>query len=257
MARHDHPENPLTAFRTMDGSYGRYLAELADIFATIGRHLRPGGRTGDGVPGRRGTADRHTAHAGPRLEALVEEFGEDPGIAGVARRVDQCDADVAVVGGVPVTAAPPLVEVDGDQHVRAVLADRARDVTAQRQAVLDDAVRVAEEVHVPHADRGPHLFLDAHGAGGLRFHGGDPGLAAAHHGIGDGLAPRGPPGDRAGGPLFQVVGVRDDAQRALPVLRHRCVRLGHAASPGARVGRVEALASACRHSSKKASARRW
>lgn len=44
MARYDHPENPLTAFRTLDGSYRRYLAELADIFGTIGRHLRPGGR---------------------------------------------------------------------------------------------------------------------------------------------------------------------------------------------------------------------
>jgi DNA modification methylase len=38
-----HPGNPLTAYRTMDGSYATYLAELGDIFAQVAVLLRPGG----------------------------------------------------------------------------------------------------------------------------------------------------------------------------------------------------------------------
>jgi DNA modification methylase len=39
----DHPENPLTAYQTMDGNYATYLAELGDIFAQVAALLRPGG----------------------------------------------------------------------------------------------------------------------------------------------------------------------------------------------------------------------
>jgi DNA modification methylase len=38
-----HPENPLTAYRTMDGDYATYLAELGDVFAQVAALLRPGG----------------------------------------------------------------------------------------------------------------------------------------------------------------------------------------------------------------------
>lgn len=38
-----HPENPLTGYRTRDADYRHYLGELADIFATAGRLLRPDG----------------------------------------------------------------------------------------------------------------------------------------------------------------------------------------------------------------------
>jgi DNA modification methylase len=54
----DHPQNPLTAYTTLDGDYPRYLAELLDVFLAVKRHLRGGGylvinaaniRTGDVV----------------------------------------------------------------------------------------------------------------------------------------------------------------------------------------------------------------
>lgn len=43
MAISGHPENPLTAYQTMDGDYATYLAELGDIFAQVAALLRPGG----------------------------------------------------------------------------------------------------------------------------------------------------------------------------------------------------------------------
>jgi DNA modification methylase len=39
----DHPENPLNAYETLDGDYGRYLEELGDIFGQVAQLLRPGG----------------------------------------------------------------------------------------------------------------------------------------------------------------------------------------------------------------------
>lgn|SRR5690349_23252899 len=79
MARHDHPENPLTAFRTMDGSYKHYLAELADIFGTIGKHLRPGGRIGVCVGNFRDSSGKVTPLAfdiGHTLSEVLEFEGE-------------------------------------------------------------------------------------------------------------------------------------------------------------------------------------
>jgi DNA modification methylase len=58
MNRFDHPQNPLTAYTTVDGDYATYLAELLDIFLAVKRHLRGHGhlvinaatiRTGDVV----------------------------------------------------------------------------------------------------------------------------------------------------------------------------------------------------------------
>jgi DNA modification methylase len=39
----DHPENPLTAYTTLDGHYRTYLAELGGVFAAVARLLTPGG----------------------------------------------------------------------------------------------------------------------------------------------------------------------------------------------------------------------
>jgi DNA modification methylase len=44
MAGAGHPENPLTGYRTRDGDYATYLAELGEIFGRVARLLRPGGR---------------------------------------------------------------------------------------------------------------------------------------------------------------------------------------------------------------------
>ncbi|MEP7019794.1 MAG: DNA methyltransferase [Pseudonocardiales bacterium] len=43
MSAADHPDNPLTGYRTLDGDYPTYLAELAEVFAAVARILRPGG----------------------------------------------------------------------------------------------------------------------------------------------------------------------------------------------------------------------
>lgn len=43
MSAVDHPENPLTGYRTRDGDYATYLAELEDVFRQVARLLRPGG----------------------------------------------------------------------------------------------------------------------------------------------------------------------------------------------------------------------
>lgn len=39
----DHPQNPLSGYRTMDGQYEMYLDELLDVFLAVKRHLRPDG----------------------------------------------------------------------------------------------------------------------------------------------------------------------------------------------------------------------
>ncbi len=58
MSSVDHPENPLSAYRTRDGDYDRYLDELGQVFAAVAGLLRPAGhlminaatiRTGDVV----------------------------------------------------------------------------------------------------------------------------------------------------------------------------------------------------------------
>ena len=54
----DHPQNPLTAYTTLDGDYQTYLDELEEVFLAVRRCLDPGGflvinaaniRTGDVV----------------------------------------------------------------------------------------------------------------------------------------------------------------------------------------------------------------
>jgi DNA modification methylase len=56
MSSVDHPQNPLTAYTSMDGNYPSYLHDLQAIFLAVKRRLRPGGhlvinaatiRTGD------------------------------------------------------------------------------------------------------------------------------------------------------------------------------------------------------------------
>ncbi|HEX6686777.1 MAG TPA: DNA methyltransferase [Candidatus Limnocylindrales bacterium] len=43
MTASGHPQNPLTAYRTLDGHYATYLAEVGDIFRQVAALLRPGG----------------------------------------------------------------------------------------------------------------------------------------------------------------------------------------------------------------------
>lgn len=39
----EHPQNPLTAYSTLDGNYDTYLTELVGVFLEVARHLRTGG----------------------------------------------------------------------------------------------------------------------------------------------------------------------------------------------------------------------
>jgi len=39
----DHPQNPLTGYRTLDGDYPAFLASLTEVFASVMSLLRPGG----------------------------------------------------------------------------------------------------------------------------------------------------------------------------------------------------------------------
>jgi DNA modification methylase len=43
MTAANHPENPLTGYTTLDGSYQTYLAELGEVFATVAGLLNPAG----------------------------------------------------------------------------------------------------------------------------------------------------------------------------------------------------------------------
>jgi DNA modification methylase len=87
-----HPQNPLTAYETLDGDYPRYLAELGDVFGQVAALLRPGGHlvlnvanleTGGVITPLAWDVARTVAH---RLTFLHESFlcwdAPRPGITG-------------------------------------------------------------------------------------------------------------------------------------------------------------------------------
>ena len=160
------------------------------------------------------------AYAAPRLELAVELLGEDPAVAGVAYRVDDGLADGDVVGLVEVATAPGVAEVAGDHDVGTVPADLGGEQATHRHAVLQDPVGLVQEVDGVDADdaRGLDLLGLADGPALVGCHAVDPGLAAGDHRVADPLALAGPPGDGGRGAELHVVGVRHDAQRALPGL---------------------------------------
>ena len=140
-------------------------------------------------------------------------------------------------------AAPGLAEVAGDHDLGPVPAHDGGDRAAQRHAVLEDAVGQAEELDGVDADDPRRLDLLglADPAALVGVHAVDAGLAAGDHAVDDLLALAGPAGDGGGGAELHVVGVRDDGERAAPVLVERlerrwarmrlCGGLGHCGSP--------------------------
>ena len=107
-----------------------------------------------------GEPNAQTARTPPHGSSAVRELlGEDPAVARVAHRVDDRLAHRDVVGLVEVGAAPGVPEVAGDHDVRAMTAYDGRDRGPQRHAVLEDAVRQAEEVDLAHADDARRLDL--------------------------------------------------------------------------------------------------
>jgi hypothetical protein len=43
MTKDNHPENPLNAYRSLDGDYERYLADLRDVYVQLAELLKPDG----------------------------------------------------------------------------------------------------------------------------------------------------------------------------------------------------------------------
>jgi hypothetical protein len=84
--------------------------------------------------------------------------------------------------GVEVAVRPRLAVVPGNHELGAVLADRVRDVAAQRRAVLDRPVGVVEELHGLHTDdlRCRPLLGLAQRPALRRRNRVDPGLTARH-----------------------------------------------------------------------------
>ena len=173
------------------------------------------------APGR---AERpHLPDAAPRLEAVDELVAEDPPVAGVADPVDDGPAGGDVVGLVEVLAAPGVAEVAGDHDVGPVPSYDVGDRGAQREAVLQHAVGLLEEVDRVHPDDPGRLDLLglAHPAALVGGHPVDAGLAAGHHHVADPLPLAGPARHRGGRSELHVVGVRDNAEGTLPVFAER------------------------------------
>ncbi len=163
------------------------------------------------------TTHRHPAHPRPRLPGV----GEDPPVAGVARGIERGEADVAVVGHVEREPAPGLGVVHRHDEVGTHAPDHRGQVASQREPVLDHAVDVIlEELHRLDPDdrgAGPLLGLAQRARlGGI--HAVDARFPAGDEEVRDALAVGGPARDRRGRAVLEVVGVRDDAERALPVV---------------------------------------
>lgn len=54
MTRESHPQNPFTGYRTLDGDYAAYLADLRGVFDAVAAILRPGGSVVVNVANLRG-----------------------------------------------------------------------------------------------------------------------------------------------------------------------------------------------------------
>ena len=150
--------------------------------------------------------------------------GNSQRLAAFAARVDRREPDGAVVGVVHRAAfAPRETEVRRDHDVGAEPPERRGEVAAEGNAVFDRAVGMPEEFDVVHTHerRALSLLLLAQRRHLLGRHAVDTGLAARGQHVSDLLALSGPAGDRARHAVLEVVRVRDDRDRALPVLRDR------------------------------------
>ena len=206
---------------------GAVLAQRGDAALEEAGHV-------DRVRGRGRCVERDEAHAVPGLEALLGELGEHPAVRGVARRVEEREADEAVVGVVHRSARSPVVAVvDRDDHVGPMAPDRGGEVASQRDPVLDDAVGVVEELDGvdAHLGRARDLFLGAPGTAHVGRQALDACFSAGDERVDDRATFAGPARDRTGRAVLEVVGVRRDRERARPVvgegLEWRVVRARH------------------------------
>jgi DNA modification methylase len=90
MNKVDHPQNPLTGYRTLDGDYDAYVVEVGAIFRVIAEVLKPNGhvvinvaniRTGATVtPLARDVAQSLSSFLTLKRSVVVESADADPGI---------------------------------------------------------------------------------------------------------------------------------------------------------------------------------
>src|SRR5579859_5004510 len=163
-------------------------------------------------------------HVGSRdRRAHGPGLGEHPLVGRVPAGVERGQADGPVIGVVDRRVLRPgQVEVHSDHHVGTEAAERRGKITAQRDAVLDEPVRVIEELHLADADdRGaPQLLFHPQRPDLSRRHARDAGLSPCREQVADLLALPGPAGDGGGRAVLEIVRVGDDGDGALPVLRH-------------------------------------
>ncbi len=112
--------------------------------------------------------------------------------------------------------------VEGDDQLGAVPADGRRDVPAQAETVLDDAVAVVEELHGGHPDHGGARTLFGLAQGGALGGGDgvDARLAAGGQEVDDLAAAVRPVRDGGRAPVLEVVRVGHDGEGAPPVGGH-------------------------------------
>ena len=93
MSESGHPQNPLTAYTSLDGDYARYLRELTSVFAAVAALLKPGGHAVVNVADIR---------SGKRITHLASDLKRE--LAGVMNLVEE----VRVEG----SATDPTIEAD-------------------------------------------------------------------------------------------------------------------------------------------------
>jgi hypothetical protein len=126
-------------------------ADLADV--ALQRRVLVLEALGD-VDHHRGTCCRPTTRSTRvRLEPFAHQFGEGVGVARVG--IDRAHRRLArghVVGVARAHALPVALGALGDDEVRAVRADDARDLTTQQQRGLHLAVGPVQECDIRHSD---------------------------------------------------------------------------------------------------------
>ncbi len=84
-----------------------------------------------GVGGAWHTRDENPADPAPRLEALGDQFREDPAVTRVLCGVAGGEPNGPVISLIEVATGPEESEVRGDYHLWAMLSDRPREATSQ------------------------------------------------------------------------------------------------------------------------------
>src|SRR4029453_13113386 len=121
-----------------------------------GRHpMRDSGGDVDTVVGVWRPRGPHLSDPSPGLKALGEQLGQLPPITRIAHGIQDSPPSRTVVRLIERAGPIPGVpEIDGDHDLRPMAAHAPRQRAPQRQAVLDDAVWLAQELYYLYPDHG-------------------------------------------------------------------------------------------------------